>query len=111
VDIDGGQLVVIGTLPPISHAAALSARKRIGVASGHYTVEQLEAHNAYGCFFRRCRTRGGARVDRQCVRFELKRSWTIYAERKKKIEGLAGRAALSFEGRSRTGATILPRAN
>ncbi len=45
--ISGERLVVIGDTPAdIECGRSLGARS-IGVASGHYTVEQLEAHNPY----------------------------------------------------------------
>ena len=50
VDIAGGQLVVIGDTPADIECGRSLGAKAIGVASGHYTVEQLEAHNAYAVF-------------------------------------------------------------
>jgi len=50
LDIAGDRLVVIGDTPAdIECGRALGARA-IGVASGHYTVEQLQAHNPYAVF-------------------------------------------------------------
>jgi phosphoglycolate phosphatase-like HAD superfamily hydrolase len=50
LDIAGDRLVVIGDTPAdIECGRALDARA-IGVASGHYTVEQLQAHNPYAVF-------------------------------------------------------------
>jgi phosphoglycolate phosphatase-like HAD superfamily hydrolase len=50
IDIAGDRLVVIGDTPAdIECGRALGARA-IGVASGHYTVEQLQAHNPYAVF-------------------------------------------------------------
>jgi phosphoglycolate phosphatase len=47
LEIVGERLVVIGDTPAdIECGRSLGARS-IGVASGHYTVEQLEAHNPY----------------------------------------------------------------
>lgn len=47
LSIAGDRLVVIGDTPAdIECGRSLGARS-IGVASGHYTVEQLEAHNPY----------------------------------------------------------------
>jgi phosphoglycolate phosphatase len=47
LSIAGDRLVVIGDTPAdIACGRSLGARS-IGVASGHYTVEQLEAHNPY----------------------------------------------------------------
>lgn len=50
LDIDGGRLVVIGDTPADIECGRSLGAKAIGVASGHYTVEQLEAHNAYAVF-------------------------------------------------------------
>jgi phosphoglycolate phosphatase len=50
LDIAGDRLVVIGDTPAdIECGRALGARA-IGVASGHYTVEQLQAHDPYAVF-------------------------------------------------------------
>jgi phosphoglycolate phosphatase len=50
MDIAGDRLVVIGDTPAdIECGRALGARA-IGVASGHYTVEQLKAHDPYAVF-------------------------------------------------------------
>jgi phosphoglycolate phosphatase-like HAD superfamily hydrolase len=47
LDIAGERMVVIGDTPAdIECGRSLGARS-IGVASGHYTVEQLEAHDPY----------------------------------------------------------------
>jgi phosphoglycolate phosphatase len=47
LSIAGDRLVVIGDTPAdIACGRSLGARS-IGVASGHYTVDQLEAHNPY----------------------------------------------------------------
>lgn len=50
LDIAGERLIVIGDTPAdIDCGRSLGARA-IGVASGHYTVEQLEAHDPYAVF-------------------------------------------------------------
>ena len=50
LDIAGERLVVIGDTPAdIDCGRSLGARA-IGVASGHYTVEQLQSHNPYAVF-------------------------------------------------------------
>jgi phosphoglycolate phosphatase-like HAD superfamily hydrolase len=50
LDIAGERIVVIGDTPAdIECGRSLGARS-IGVASGHYTVEQLEAHDPYAVF-------------------------------------------------------------
>ena len=50
LDIVGERLVVIGDTPAdIECGRSLGARS-IGVASGHYTVEQLQAHDPYAVF-------------------------------------------------------------
>ncbi len=50
VDIAGDRLIVIGDTPADIECGRALGAKAIGVASGHYTVEQLEAHNAYAVF-------------------------------------------------------------
>jgi len=47
LDITGERLVVIGDTPADIECGRSLGAKAIGVASGHYTVEQLQAHNAY----------------------------------------------------------------
>jgi phosphoglycolate phosphatase-like HAD superfamily hydrolase len=50
LELAGERLVVIGDTPAdIECGRSLGARS-IGVASGHYTVEQLRAHDAYAVF-------------------------------------------------------------
>jgi len=50
LDIAGERLIVIGDTPAdIDCGRSLGARA-IGIASGHYSVEQLEAHDAYAVF-------------------------------------------------------------
>ena len=50
LDIAGDRLVVIGDTPAdIECGRSLEARA-IGVASGHYTVEQLQSHKPYAVF-------------------------------------------------------------
>jgi phosphoglycolate phosphatase-like HAD superfamily hydrolase len=50
LDIAGERVIVIGDTPAdIDCGRALGARA-IGVASGHYTVEQLQAHAPYAAF-------------------------------------------------------------
>jgi phosphoglycolate phosphatase-like HAD superfamily hydrolase len=50
LDIAGDRIVVIGDTPAdIACGRALGA-KAIGVASGHYTVEQLKEHDPYAVF-------------------------------------------------------------
>jgi phosphoglycolate phosphatase-like HAD superfamily hydrolase len=50
LDIAGDRIVVIGDTPAdIACGRALGA-KAIGVASGHYTVEQLREHDPYAVF-------------------------------------------------------------
>ena len=48
--IAGDRLVVIGDTPADIECGRSIGAKAIGVASGHYTVEQLEAHNPYAAF-------------------------------------------------------------
>ena len=50
LDIAGGRVVVIGDTPADIECGRSLGVKAIGVASGHYTVEQLEAHDAYAVF-------------------------------------------------------------
>ena len=50
VDIAGEGLVVIGDTPADIECGRELGARAIGVASGHYTVEQLEAHNPYAVF-------------------------------------------------------------
>jgi phosphoglycolate phosphatase-like HAD superfamily hydrolase len=50
LDIAGERVIVIGDTPAdIACGRSLGARA-IGVASGHYTVEQLQAHDPYAVF-------------------------------------------------------------
>ena len=50
LDIAGERLIVIGDTPAdIDCGRSLGARA-IGIASGHYSVEQLEAHDPYAVF-------------------------------------------------------------
>ena len=50
LDIAGERLIVIGDTPAdIACGRSLGARA-IGIASGHYSVEQLEAHDPYAVF-------------------------------------------------------------
>jgi len=50
LDIAGERLVVIGDTPSDIECGRSLGAKAIGVASGHYTVEQLQAHNPYAVF-------------------------------------------------------------
>ena len=50
LNIAGDRLVVIGDTPADIECGRSIGAKAIGVASGHYTVEQLEAHNPYAAF-------------------------------------------------------------
>ena len=50
LDIAGDRLVVIGDTPADIDCGRSLGAKAIGVASGHYTVEQLESHNPYAVF-------------------------------------------------------------
>jgi phosphoglycolate phosphatase len=50
LDIAGDRLVVIGDTPADIECGRSLGAKAIGVASGHYTVEQLEAHRPYAVF-------------------------------------------------------------
>ena len=50
LDIAGDRLVVIGDTPADIECGRSLGAKSIGVASGHYTVEDLLAHNPYAVF-------------------------------------------------------------
>jgi phosphoglycolate phosphatase len=50
IDIAGDRVVVIGDTPADVECGRSLGAKAIGVASGHYTVEQLEAHRPYAVF-------------------------------------------------------------
>jgi phosphoglycolate phosphatase-like HAD superfamily hydrolase len=50
LDIAGERLVVIGDTPADIECGRELGAKAIGVASGHYTVEQLAAHEPYAVF-------------------------------------------------------------
>jgi phosphoglycolate phosphatase-like HAD superfamily hydrolase len=50
LDIAGDRLVVIGDTPADIECGRSIGAKAIGVASGHYTVAELEAHNPYAAF-------------------------------------------------------------
>ena len=50
LDIAGDRVVVIGDTPADIECGRSLGAKAIGVASGHYTVEQLEAHRPYAVF-------------------------------------------------------------
>ena len=50
LDIAGDRLVVIGDTPADIECGRSIGAKAIGVASGHYTVEQLQAHKPYAVF-------------------------------------------------------------
>jgi len=50
LDIAGDRLVVIGDTPADIECGRSLGAKAIGVASGHYTVEQLKEHNPYAVF-------------------------------------------------------------
>jgi phosphoglycolate phosphatase len=47
LDIAGDRLIVIGDTPADIECGRSIGARAIGVASGHYTVEQLETHNPY----------------------------------------------------------------
>jgi phosphoglycolate phosphatase len=47
LDIAGNRLVVIGDTPADIECGRSLGARAIGVASGHYTLEQLEKHNPY----------------------------------------------------------------
>ncbi len=50
VDIAGDRVVVIGDTPADIECGRSLGAKAIGVASGHYTVEQLQLHHPYAVF-------------------------------------------------------------
>ncbi|MDP9201160.1 MAG: HAD hydrolase-like protein [Gemmatimonadota bacterium] len=50
LDIAGERLIVIGDTPADIECGRSLGARAIGVASGHYTVEQLEAHDPYAVF-------------------------------------------------------------
>lgn len=50
LDIERGCMVVIGDTPADIACGRSLGAKAIGVASGHYTVEQLEQHDPYAVF-------------------------------------------------------------
>jgi phosphoglycolate phosphatase len=50
LDLAGDRLVVIGDTPADIECGRSLGAKAIGVASGHYTVEQLKTHNPYAVF-------------------------------------------------------------
>jgi phosphoglycolate phosphatase len=50
LEIVGGRMVVIGDTPADIECGRSLGAKAIGVASGHYTLEQLESHNPYAVF-------------------------------------------------------------
>ena len=50
LDIAGERLVVIGDTPADIECGRSLGARAIGVASGHYTVEQLQAHHPYAVF-------------------------------------------------------------
>ena len=50
LDLAGDRLVVIGDTPADIECGRSLGAKAIGVASGHYTVEQLRAHHPYAVF-------------------------------------------------------------
>ncbi|MFL5508575.1 MAG: HAD family hydrolase [Gemmatimonadaceae bacterium] len=50
LDIAGDRLVVIGDTPADIECGRSIGARSIGVASGHYTVEQLQEHNPYAAF-------------------------------------------------------------
>lgn len=50
LDIERGRMVVIGDTPADIACGRSLGAKAIGVASGHYTVEQLEEHDPYAVF-------------------------------------------------------------
>jgi phosphoglycolate phosphatase-like HAD superfamily hydrolase len=50
IDIAGDRLIVIGDTPADIECGRALGAKAIGVASGHYTVEQLQAHKPYAVF-------------------------------------------------------------
>ena len=50
LDLTGERMVVIGDTPADIECGRSLGAKAIGVASGHYTVDQLSAHNPYAVF-------------------------------------------------------------
>lgn len=50
LDIAGDRLVVIGDTPADIECGRSLGARAIGVASGHYTVEQLQSHKPYAAF-------------------------------------------------------------
>jgi phosphoglycolate phosphatase len=50
IDIAGERVIVIGDTPADIECGRALGAKAIAVASGHYTVEQLEAHEPYAVF-------------------------------------------------------------
>ena len=50
LDIAGDRVVVIGDTPADIECGRSLGAKAIGVASGHYTVEQLQSHQPYAVF-------------------------------------------------------------
>jgi phosphoglycolate phosphatase len=50
LDIAGERMIVIGDTPADIECGRSLGARAIGVATGHYTVEQLEAHNPYAAF-------------------------------------------------------------
>jgi phosphoglycolate phosphatase len=50
LDIAGERVIVIGDTPADIECGRSLGARAIGVASGHYTVEQLEAHGPYAVF-------------------------------------------------------------
>lgn len=50
LDIAGERLIVIGDTPADIECGRSLGARAIGVASGHYTVEQLETHDPYAVF-------------------------------------------------------------
>jgi phosphoglycolate phosphatase-like HAD superfamily hydrolase len=50
LDIVGERVIVIGDTPADIQCGRELGARAIGVASGHYTVEQLEAHDPYAVF-------------------------------------------------------------
>jgi phosphoglycolate phosphatase len=50
LDIAGERLIVIGDTPADIECGRTLGARAIGVASGHYTVEQLQSHDPYAVF-------------------------------------------------------------
>jgi phosphoglycolate phosphatase-like HAD superfamily hydrolase len=50
LDIERGRMIVIGDTPADIACGRSLGAKAIGVASGHYTVEQLREHDPYAVF-------------------------------------------------------------